>query len=114
MLADGLQRSAMASSKLFLAGVAIVDGEEESPVDVAEDLIGGLLSRQGDFESLSGLGMNGISVEIFQLFGRRRRPGFDEVAFAGVYAKGALRTQDFDRQCIEEFVGEEDRRNLRG
>src|SRR5579862_1184481 len=103
----------MASGELFFAGIAVVDGEEESTVDVAQDLIGGLVSRQGHFESLSGLGMNGIAVQEFQFFRRRRRPALAESAFAGIDAEGALRTQDFDWQGIEEFVGEEDRRNLR-
>ena len=72
------------------------------------------LRCERDFDAFSGLGMDRVAVEEFEFFGRRRSPGFDEAAVACVDAEGALRAEDLDRKGVEEFVGEDDKRNLRG
>src|ERR1700690_1999451 len=104
----------MASRKLLFAGVAVVDGEEESALDAGGDTIHELLCSQEHFEAFVRLGMNRVAVEEFEFFGRGLRPGFDESAVACVDAQGTFCAENFDWKRIEEFVGENDRGSPRG
>src|ERR1700688_1485815 len=106
MLANGLQRSAMAPGELFLASVAVVYHDHESAFK--SGCRGHVCLRlQRSFDALPGFGMDRVAIEEFELFGRRRRPGFHKTAILRADAKRSLRTHNLDRQGIKELVGKD-------
>ncbi len=112
VLTEGLQGAAMPSSQLLFASVAVVDGKEEAVLDAGRDAIHELLRRDGRFEAFARVGMDRVAVEECEFLGRGWRPGFDESAVARVDAQGSACAEDFDREGVEEFVCENDDRNL--
>ena len=103
----------MASGELFFTSVAVIDGEEEAAPDASGDLLHVVLCGQRGFEAFVGFGVDRVAVEEFQFLGRRLCPSLDESAFVCVDAQRALWAQDFDREGVEEFVGEDDGGTLR-
>ena len=67
----------------------------------------------GGFDAFAGFWVDGMVVQEVEFLGGGLRPAFDESAIASVDSEGALGTQDFDWERVEEFVGEDDRRALR-
>ena len=72
------------------------------------------MREQRDLDALSWLGMNSVAVKKFQFFSRRRDPDFDEAAVFGGNAKRSLSAENLHRKRVEEFIGENDDRNLGG
>src|SRR5580693_2258808 len=56
--------------------------------------------------------MDRITVDKFQFPGGWLRPAFGESAVARIDAQGSFSAEDFDRERVEEFVGEDDGRNV--
>jgi hypothetical protein len=113
VLANGFQCSAMTSGELLLASVTIVDGNDESSLQSVSHRVHILLCEERHFDPLPYFRMHGIAVKKFKLLRRRRCPSLDEASAAHVYAKRSWRADNLDGQGIEEFVGEDDRGNVR-
>ena len=56
----------------------------------------------------SAFGMDSVAVEKFQLFGERRHPGFAQAIVLEREVEFAPCAQNFHRQSVEKFVGEDD------
>src|ERR1700722_1999953 len=111
MLANGLERSAMASGELFGAGVPVVDDHEKTARHCCGDLIHHLLRGHRRLDTLARFWMDGIAIEKFEFLLRGRNPRFDKAAALRVDPEGAFRAKNFDWKSVEEFVGEDDDRN---
>src|ERR1700686_258851 len=106
MLANGLQRSAMAPGELFLASVPVVNHDCESALQFSPRAHESL-RLQRNFDTLPGFRMDGVAIEEFEFFGRRRRPGFHKTAILRADAKRSLRTHNLDRHGIKELIGKD-------
>ena len=86
----------MASGELLLAGIAVVDYDHESAFKTGcgADL---KLRPERDFYSFVGLGMDRITVEKLEFFGRSGSPGFDEPSVSRVDAERAVEADHLDR-----------------
>src|SRR5580698_8579904 len=107
-------RTAMASGKLLRAGVAVIDGDDETALDACGQLRYVVVGDAGGFDALSIFGMDAVVIEKFEIGSRRGNPGFDETSVFLCDSQFALRTDHLNRQRVEEFVGEDDERDFRG
>src|SRR5580698_9721132 len=108
MLAVCGDRAAMTSGKLLGASVAVVNGDDKSPLDARGQARHEQVGEAGGFDPLSVSGMDAIAVEIFEVVSRGRYPGLSEAPVLFCDAQFALQAENFDRQGVEEFVGEDD------
>src|SRR5208282_75448 len=113
VLPVGGDGAAMPPGKLFLPSVAVVDGDDDSAVHCGRDPGHVALRDQGSFDSLCGVGMDAVAVQELQGLGGWRMPGFTKSSTLLGNMQLALRAEHFNRQRVEEFVGENDDRNFR-
>ena len=59
----------MAACQLFFAGVAVVDGDEKSALDVSGDAVIYILRGERGLDAFVGFGMDRVAVEEFEFFG---------------------------------------------
>ena len=114
VLAVGHQRASMASGELFIAGVAVVDEQEETPVDGMGNLTDPGLRDHRGFNPFARLGMDTIAVEEFEFFGLGWKPDFSQAVVFEGEVEFALWAKDFDGKGVEEFVGEDDQGSVGG
>ena len=111
------QRSSMSARKLFVARVAIVNDDQKSSANRACDFCDPLLCGDRDFDALTRLGMDSITIKKFQFFGHSGKPDFGQtLAFGSIVVdcemEFAARANDFDWQRVEELIREDDQRSF--
>ena len=58
----------MAARELLFAGIAVVDGDEESALDDGGDFRSVGLRNEWDLKAIAGIGVDAVTVEKFQCF----------------------------------------------
>src|SRR5579872_464111 len=104
----------MPPGKLLLPRVSVVNGDNDAAVDRGGDVRDVALRDERRLDTFSGFWMHAITVKEFHRLRRWRMPDFEQLAVFLRNEELALLTQNFDRKRVEELVGENDNRNLRG
>src|SRR5580704_8502355 len=114
VLPIGSDSTAMPARKLLLPSVSIVYGDHEPTLYRGGDLRHIALRDQGSFDSLSGFGINAVTVEKLHSFGRCGVPGFKQSSIFLRDAQLALRREHVNRERVKEFVGKNDDGDFKG
>src|SRR5882762_2910129 len=108
VLAVGHHSPEVTPPELLLAGVAVVDGDEEAALDDPGNRRQLSLRLEGNLGAVAGLGVNPIAVEEFEFGGGGRGPFLKEPPVFQVDAEGAVGGEDVHRERVEKFICEDD------
>src|ERR1017187_3984651 len=102
------ESTAMATSELLVAGVTVVNDQQQAVCDRLGDLPDPILGEDGNFDALARFRMDAVAVEEFQFLGDRRQPGLAQAVIFQGDVELAGGAQNFYGEGVEEFVGEDD------
>ncbi len=102
------ERAAVATRELLVAGVTVIDYQQQAARDDVREMTNPILRNCGDFDALAGLGMDAVAIEEFQFLGQRWKPDFVQAIVSERNVKFAVGAENLDGKGIEEFVGKHD------